>query len=112
LDVAEHHGGGAASTERVPDAMHIEPVVSEHFAARQLTAHAVNEDFAAAAGQAAQAGRLQPLEHRAQGKLGNPGEVMDLRRAEAVNVDLRKMRLDVAQQLFVPLELELRVQPA
>ena len=37
---------------------------------------------------------------------------MDLRRAEAVDVDLRKVALDVAQQLFVPLELEFRVQSA
>ena len=39
-------------------------------------------------------------------------EEMDLGRAEAVDVDLREMRLDVAEQFLVPLERELGVQPA
>ena len=56
-------------------------------------ADAIDQNLAAAAGQAAQARRLQPLEHRPQRQLGDLGEVMHLRRAEAVNVDLREMRL-------------------
>ena len=38
--------------------------------------------------------------------------MINFRRAEAVDVDLRKVALDVAQQFFVPLELELRMQAA
>ena len=75
-------------------------------------AHAIDQNLRPAAGKAAQAGRLEPLEHRAQRQLADLGEVMNLRRAEAVDVDLRKAALDVAQQFFVPLELEVGMQAA
>ena len=61
LDVAEHHGAGRAAAELVPDAVDFEPVVGQHLAARDRLADAVDEDLAAAAGQAAQPGVLQPL---------------------------------------------------
>ena len=64
----------------------------EHLAARDLLADAIDQNLAAAARQAAQAGRFQPLEHRPQRQLRDLGEVMNLRRAEAVDVDLRKVR--------------------
>ena len=69
-----------------------EPVVGQHLAAGDRLAHAIDQNLRPAAGQAAQAGRLQPLEHRAQRQLRDLGEVVDLRRAEAVDVDLRKVR--------------------
>src|SRR5687767_12062056 len=37
---------------------------------------------------------------------------MNLRRAEAVNVDLWEGALDVVEKLFVPLQLIFRMQPA
>ena len=52
-------------------------------------ADAIDEDLAAAAGQAAQPGGLQALEHLAQRQLVELVEVPDLRRAEGVQVDLR-----------------------
>ena len=48
----------------------------------------------------------------AQRQLRDLREVVNLRRAEAVDVDLRKARLDVAQQFFVPLELVIGMQAA
>ncbi len=56
FDVAEHHGGRAAAAEFVPDAMHFEPFVGQHFAASDRLADAIDENLGAAAGQAAQAG--------------------------------------------------------
>ena len=56
-------------------------------------ANAIDQDLGPTAGQAAQSGRLQPLEHRAQRQLRDFGEVVNLGRAETVNVDLRKARL-------------------
>ena len=93
FDVAEHHRGRAAAAQLVPHAIHVQPIVGQHFAARDLAADAIDQNLRAAAGQAAQPGRLQPLEHRAQRQLRDLGEVMNLRRAEAVDVDLRKARL-------------------
>ena len=112
FDVAEHHRRRAAAAQLVPHAVHVEPIVGQHLAARDCFAHAIDQNLAAAAGQAAEAGRLQSLQHRAQRQLGDLGEVMNLRRAEAVDVDLRKVLFDVAQQLFVPLQLELGMQAA
>ena len=108
LDVAEHHRGRRPAAQLVPDAVDVEPVVGQHLAAGDRLADAIDQDLGPAAGQAAQAGRLQPLEHRPQRQLGDLGEVVDLRRAEAVDVDLREVRLDVAEQLLVPLERQVR----
>ena len=89
LDVAEHHRAGRPAAELVPDAVHFEPFVGQRLVLRQLLADAIDEDFAAAAGQAAQAGVLQPLQHLAQRQLVELVEVPDLRRAEGVQVDRR-----------------------
>src|SRR6185295_11984017 len=61
--------GLAAAAKRVPLAVHVQPVVGEHFAAREVLAHAVDQNLGPAARQASQAGRLQPLEHRSQWQL-------------------------------------------
>ena len=112
LDVAEHHGGRADAAQFVPDAHHVQPVVGQRFAAGDRPADAVDQDLRPAAGDAAQPGGLQPLEHGPQRQLVDLREVVDFRRAEAVHVDLREAALDVVQQLLVPVQLELRVQAA
>ena len=67
---------------------------SSHSSVRHLLtvnglAHAIDEDLAAAAGQAAHAGVLEPLQHLAQRQLVELVEVPDFRRAEGVQVDRR-----------------------
>ncbi len=47
-----------------------------------------------------------------QRELVDFGKVIDLWWAEAVNVDGRKVPLDIAEQFFVPFELEGWMQPA
>ena len=64
FDVAEHHRGGRAAAQLVPDAVDVEPIVGQHLAARDLLAHAIDQDFGPAAGQAAQAGRLSAARAR------------------------------------------------
>ena len=51
FDVAEHHRRRAAAAQLVPHAIDVEPIVGQHFAARDRFAHAIDENFAAAAGQ-------------------------------------------------------------
>ena len=89
LDVAEHHGAGRTAAQLVPDAMDFEPFVGQALVDGDGLADAVDQDLAAAAGQAAQAGVLEPLQHLAQRQLVELVEVPDLRRAEGVQVDLR-----------------------
>ena len=93
FDVAEHHGGGAAAAELVPDAVHFEPIVGHDFAACNGVADAIDEDFAATAREAAEAGGLQAFEYRAERQLRDFGEVIDFRRAEAVDVQLSESDL-------------------
>ena len=109
LDVAEHHRGRAASAQAVPRAADLQPAVGRALAGADLPADAIDEDFRPAAGQRSQPGVLQPLQHLAHRQPGERGDMVDLRRAETVNVDLRKAPLDVAEQLLVPLDFQLGV---
>ena len=87
LDVAEHHGAGGAAAQLVPDAMHFQPFVGQALVDRHGLADAIDEDLAAAAGQAAHAGVLEAAQHLAQRQLVELVEVPDFRRAEGVQVE-------------------------
>jgi hypothetical protein len=112
FDVAKHHRAGALAAEFVPGGVHLQPAVGEDFAARDLLADAIDENLAAAAGEAAEPGVLQSLEHRLERQLRELVEVPEFGGAEAVDVDLRELPLHAAEQVFVPLERQLRVQAA
>ena len=112
LDVPEHHRCRAATAKLVPDAVDVQPVVRQDLPARDRLADAIHQDLRAAARKTSQARRLQPRQHFPQGQLGHLGEMIDLRRAESVDVDLREPLLDISQQLLVPRELKVGMQPA
>ena len=59
LDMAEHHRGGGVQAEPVRHVHDFEPVVAHRLERRDALAHAVHQDFPAAAGDRAQAGRLE-----------------------------------------------------
>ena len=59
FDVAEHHGAGRSAAQLVPDAMHFEPFVGQALVDGHGLADAIDEDLAAAAGQAAEARVLE-----------------------------------------------------
>ena len=94
----------------MPDTMHVEPVVRQHFAARHRLPDPVDQNLAATTGQTSQPGLFQAFQHRLQRQFVHLGEVMDFRRTEAVDVDLREPGLDSTQHLLVPVELVLRMQ--
>ena len=77
-----------------------------------ISLHPIDKNLRPSARWPPETGRLQSLEHRHERQLVDLREVMNFRRAEAMHVDLRKMPLDVSQQLLVPVELEVRVQAA
>ena len=78
----------------MPDAVDVEPVVGEHLAAGDLLADAVDQDLAAAAGQAAEARRPSGGSRTVcSGILELLVEEVDLGRAEAVDVHLGKCAL-------------------
>jgi hypothetical protein len=93
----------------VPDAVHFQPAVGQHFSASDQLANSVDKDLAAAAGHASEASVFQTLQHGFQGKLAELVKVVQLGRAEAVNVDLRKSGLQTAEHFLVPLQRQLRM---
>src|SRR5262249_41979417 len=107
-----HHGAGGTAAELVPDAVDVEPFVGEALVDGHRLADAIDEDFAAAAGEAAHAGFLEPAQHLAEWQLVDLVEVPQLRRTESVEVHSGKVLLQIAEQLFVPFELEARMQAA
>ena len=82
--MAKHHRHATDAAQLVPDAHDVEPVVGEHFAARHLFADAIDENFRAAAGNAAEAGGFEALEHRADRQLVDFGKGVEFRRAKGM----------------------------
>ena len=90
----------------------MQPVVRHDLLGADLAAHLVNEDLRAAARQAVETSRLQPLERLEDGEPRLAREVLDLCRRERMDGDRRIRLLDQAQHLLVIREAELRVEPA
>ena len=106
----EHHGASRPAAQLVPNAMDFQPLVGQAFVDGHGFADAVDEDFAAAARQAAHAGFLEPAQHLAQRHLVDLVKVPELRRTEGMQVHLRKACFEIPQQLLVPLQLKAGVQ--
>ncbi len=104
LDVAEHHRATGLHAELVGGAHDREPLLRVGFAGADFAADAVNEDFAAAAGDGRQAGVLQAQQDIAERQAEGLVEVPDFRRAEGVDVDGGVVLPDEAQQFKVPFE--------
>jgi hypothetical protein len=108
---AEHHGGGGAQTEFMSDAVHEFPFIAGALEARDLAANFVVENFRAAAGN-----RMRPASIRREScrhaELADFRDAENLRRGEAVQMDLREARLQRAQQIFVIADLQVGMQAA
>ncbi len=109
---AEHHGGGGAHAELVRGAMHVHPVLCEAFETRDAEAHFVVQDFGATPGDGIEPGIAQARNRVVDRNSVQLGEVQDLRRGKAMQPHLRKALLDAAHQRFVPLQLQVWMQPA
>jgi len=112
LAAAEHHGRGSAKPQRVRRAMHFDPVIGRRLEAADAAPHIVVQDLGPAAGNRIEAGVPQPGDGVANTQLADLGNVHDLGRGETVAPDLGKAVLDGAQQIFVPLDLQVGVQAA
>jgi len=84
-------------------------MVAEDLAAGDGLADAVDENLPAPPGQRAEPRAGQPFEHLPQRTLRDLGERVNLRRREAVHVDLGEVRLDVPEQVLVPLQRQGRM---
>ncbi len=112
FDVAVEHGAVGVQAHLVRDTGSIDPLLAGQFVIADDAAHAIVEDFRAAAGHRIHAGVLQALEHFALADLAALREIADLDHGEGLQVDLRKALLQAAQHLAVPVERQLRMQAA
>src|SRR5260370_347669 len=108
---AEHHRGGRAQADLVTGTMYVDPVVDRRFQAADAMAHRVVENFRAAAGQGIETRVAQPRERVIQREIADFGDVDNFGRGETVAPD-GVSRLNRAQQVFVPFDLEFWVQTA
>ena len=74
-------------------------------------AHGIVQDFGAAAGDGIEAGIPQARDSVAQAEAADFGDVGDLRRGEAVQMNAEAL-LDAAEEVFIPLDLQIGMQTA
>src|SRR5206468_1266466 len=75
-------------------------------------AHAIDENFRAAAGNAVEAGGNQTLNDVRNGKLRQARQVDHFRRRQRVQFEIRIAGLDGAKQILVPRERQIRIVSA
>ena len=106
-----HHRDGRLQAEPVRDLHDFEPAIGSRLLARDLIAHTLHQDLAAAARNRIESGRHQGLDDRFDRHAEAAREEIDFRRRKAVDVN-GMMALDVAEQIEIPLERDVRVVPA
>jgi hypothetical protein len=108
---AEHHGRGGAHAELMRGAMHVHPILGVALQTADAMAHGVIEDLGAAAGNGIETGIHEALDGVAKTQAADVGDVGDFRRGQAVQVNAEAL-LDAAEEIFVPLDFEIRVEAA
>src|SRR5258707_890466 len=108
----EHHGGGGAHAELVRRAMDVQPVFCQTLQPRNLEADFVIQNLRATTGDGIEPGIAQAADGVGNAQTADFREVNDLRSREAMQMHFRKTLLDAVQHFFVPLKLQVGMQPA
>ena len=112
VDVAVEHGGVGVQAQPVGRPVDVEPALGRGLGAADLLADFGMEDLGAAAGQAAEPGLDQLLEHRFDRLPRDLAEPLDLDGRVGLDVDLGRGFLDPAHDVEVVAERQLVVQAA
>ena len=112
LAEADDHRRRALHADFVRRAHDVEVVVGRNLLRAHAAPHGVVEDFRAAAWQAREARILQAQQRLADGETRFPCEMLDFRRRERMDDELRKFALDSTQHIEVVVEAEPRIKPA
>jgi hypothetical protein len=104
FDVAEHHGGAGVEALAVCDCHDLQPIVGHGFERGNALADAVDEDFAAAAGDGAEAGGAKFGNDFVEGEIEGIAEMDEFAGAEGVDVDWGKFGFDVGEEVEIPLK--------
>lgn len=112
LHMPEHHARGAADAELRRRAHAVEPFVGRVLVGCDYLSDSVHQNFSPRTGNGMQTGRFESLERIFQRELRDVGDVNDLGRTQRVKDDLRVRGFDLAKDVFVPVDLELGIEPA
>ena len=110
--VAEEHGGGRAESGLVGCFNDSLPLGSPELVGRKLIAHGVIEDFGGRSRNGSQAGIAQAAEHRAGIQTALAAQRVDLHGRIGVEMNARHGALQGAEQLFIVLQSEVRMDSA
>src|ERR1051325_6268731 len=103
---AEHHRCRRAQAHTMHGAHHPKPLIRSAFR-RDSSSHFVVQNLTAAARQAVKPGCLEPRHDRLVIQPRDEMDVVYLRRGEAVKLKVRILRVERAQEVFVPLDAEI-----
>ena len=99
LCVAEHHGRRTDATHPMPNPHHVKPIVGHDLTSRDRRSNAIDQDFRASAGDTTKPRSFESLENGLNRKLVHFREMVQLGRAESVDVHIWIMGFDVPQQI-------------
>src|SRR5436309_640526 len=106
LDMTEHHRRARSQPELVRDLHHFQPLIAVNFQRRNLLAHAINQNFAAAARNGAQPRVFELGDHFTQRHPESFRKVLEFRRTESVDIDVGIFRPDMPQKIDIPPECQ------
>jgi hypothetical protein len=109
LHVTEHHRRARFQSELMRDLHHFQPLVAVDLERRNFLSNAVHQDFTATARDRSEPCALELRDHFSQRHPESFGEMLELRRTESVNVDVRIVVPNVLQKIDVPRERQLRM---
>ena len=112
FDVAKHHRRTRLQAELVRHLHHLEPLVALTFERRDSLPDGIDQNLAAAAWDRTKSRFLKPRDHFVERHLERLGKMLELRRAETVDVDMGIFFPDVLEEIDIPIEAELRMMTA
>src|SRR5881275_1520186 len=112
LHMAVKHGRVRLQTNLVGEFCSFQPLVAVDLVVADNVAHAVGENFGAAARQGIDARGLELLQRFANGKFGATGEICDFDHGESFEMDLRKALLQAGAEIEEILERQVGMQSA
>src|SRR6266404_979682 len=112
LHVPEHHRRRGVQPEAMGNLHHAQPLVAHALQRSNALAHAVDEDFTAAAGDGSQTSLLKAANHFFYRHLEHVREMVELRWRKTVDVYLGKVATNVLQEVQVVIDAELRMMSA
>src|SRR5262252_11170356 len=111
LAAAEHHRRRRTHSELVRSAMDVDPLLGAALQTRDAMTHCIIENLRAAAGDGIETRVAQSRDRIAQAQSADFSDIRHLRRRKAVQVNLKAL-LDAAEEVLVPLDLQVGMQAA